>query len=135
MRRRIRVRNLCLLGLLLSLLGPSGLLAEDWPQWRGQNRDAVLHEAGRIQPFSSGPLPRRWSVPIGSGYSGPTVSAGRVYVTDLDPGEQQTQIERILCFDVEDGSLQWSHNYPAPYRIDYTAGPRASSSAAVTSDP
>lgn len=120
------MRNVCWLSLLLTLFGTSNLSAEDWPQWRGQNRDGVLREAGRVQPFSSGPLPRRWSVPIGSGYSGPTVSAGRVYVTDLDPGDQETQIERILCFAAEDGSLQWSHTYPAPYRIDYTAGPRAS---------
>ena len=104
----------------------SGLSAEDWPQWRGNNRDGVLHEQGHVQAFASGPLARRWSVPIGSGYSGPTVAHGHVFVTDLSPEDQSTQVERVLCFQAEDGSLVWSHSYPAPYEIGYTAGPRAS---------
>ena len=47
----------------------------------------------------------RWSVPIGSGYSGPTVADGRVYVTDriVDP----EQIERGSCFAWETGKEIW----------------------------
>jgi outer membrane protein assembly factor BamB len=104
----------------------SALLADDWPQWRGINRDAVLHEQGSVKEFPNGVMPRRWSVPIGSGYSGPTVALGRVYVTDLDPDESSTQVERVLCFNAEDGEMIWSHSYPAPYSVGYTAGPRAS---------
>ena len=104
----------------------SVLLADDWPQWRGPNRDAVLHEQGRVKEFSNGLMPRRWSVPIGSGYSGPTVAKGRVFVTDLDPAESSTQVERVLCVSAEDGTMIWSHSYPAPYSVGYKAGPRAS---------
>ena len=86
----------------------------------------MLHEQGQVAAFASGPLPRRWSVPIGSGYSGPTVAQGHVFVTDLSPDDRSTQVERVLCFNADDGSLVWSHSYPAPYKIDYKAGPRAS---------
>src|SRR5690606_26319352 len=59
---------------------PDGL---DWPQWRGAQRDGVWRETGIREKFEQDTIPLRWSVPIGPGYSGPTVSAGRVYVTDF----------------------------------------------------
>ena len=72
------------------------LPAEDWPQWRGKNRDAVLHESGLMESLPDGSLPRRWSVPVGPGYSGPTVADGRVYVTDRGPQDSEEDIERFL---------------------------------------
>ena len=56
--------------------------AEDWSQWRGQNRDGVWNETGIIEKFDAPEIPIRWTVPIGSGYSGPSVADGRVYITD-----------------------------------------------------
>ena len=50
--------------------------ADDWPQWRGPMRDGVWRETGIIERFDSPELQIKWRVPIGSGYSGPTV-AGR----------------------------------------------------------
>jgi outer membrane protein assembly factor BamB len=78
----------------------------------------------------AGQLPAKWSVGIGPGYSGPTVAAGRVYVTDRGQGERdlsapESEVERVLCFDVADGKLIWQHDYDAPYTISYKAGPRA----------
>lgn len=99
--------------------------AEEWPQWRGPNRDGVWSETGLIEEFGSDQIQRKWSVPISSGYSGPTVSDGRVYVTDrvVDP----KQMERVHCFDWETGKQLWSHSYDCEYvGIGYEAGPRAS---------
>ena len=110
---------------VILLITVSTLTAEDWPQWRGKNRDAVLNETGLLETLPDGLLPRRWSVPIGSGYSGPTVAIGRVYVTDRGPVDSPTEIERVLCFNAEDGKLIWDHTYDASYTIGYRAGPRA----------
>ena len=41
--------------------------AEDYPQWRGKNRDGVLDEKGLLQTLPNGPLPRLWSVEVGPG--------------------------------------------------------------------
>ncbi len=101
------------------------LVAEDWPQWRGKNRDGVLHEDSLLEVLPDGELPRRWSVPIGPGYSGPTVANGRVYVTDRGDGSDSAEVERVLCFDAADGKLIWQHVYDVNYTISYTAGPRA----------
>lgn len=100
-------------------------LSEDWPQWRGVDRDGIWHAEGLVDDLPAGQIPLDWSVPIGPGYSGPTVAAGRVYVSDrqADGGKQS---ERILCFDSSSGQSLWTHQYDAPYSISYTAGPRAS---------
>lgn len=114
-----------LLTLIMFFSSFSALSGEDWPQWRGMRRDAVLRESGLIDTLPEGSLPRRWTVSIGSGYSGPTVANGRVYVTDRGPAGSPPQIERVLCFNAEDGELVWQHSYPVTYTIGYKAGPRA----------
>lgn len=101
--------------------------AEDWPQWRGVNRDGVLRSTPELDsqlPF--GEIPHRWSVPIGPGYSGPTIAANRVYVTDRQSDNDRDSRERVLCFDAATGKNVWTHEYEAAYTIQYTAGPRAS---------
>ena len=100
-------------------------LAEDWPGWRGPNRDGVWAENGIVAKFARAVIPRQWAMPISSGYSGPTVADGRVYVTDFisDP----RQVERVHCFDTQTGASIWSHAYDCSYvGFGYTAGPRAS---------
>lgn len=102
---------------------PSTSVADDWPQWRGEQRDGVWREAGVVSKFDS---PRReptWSVPIGSGYSGPTVADGRVYA--MDRLVEPKQIERVFCLDAKDGKKIWSHEYDCKYTVQYDAGPRA----------
>ena len=112
-------------GLAWSVLALATAVADDWPQWRGPNRDGVWREDRLVERFADKQLKIQWRKPISSGYSGPTVAAGRVYVTDrlVEP----EQIERVHCFDAATGEPRWSHSYPCVYdRVGYTAGPRAS---------
>ncbi len=98
--------------------------ADDWPQWRGPHRDGVWQVTGIVEQFASAQLPLRWRMPIASGYSGPTVANGRVYVTDRVVEPQQ--IERVHCFDEQTGKSLWSHVYDCRYQgVGYEAGPRA----------
>jgi outer membrane protein assembly factor BamB len=63
-------------------------------------------------------------VPLGGGYSGPTVAAGKVYVMDRP---QTQEVERILCLDWKSGAVLWEITYDCVYEgFAYTAGPRAS---------
>ncbi|MFH1920505.1 MAG: PQQ-binding-like beta-propeller repeat protein [Planctomycetota bacterium] len=99
--------------------------ADEWPQWRGPNRDGVWAETGVVDRFDSSEIEAKWSVPISSGYSGPTVAEGRVYVADRVAKPEE--IERVLCFDWQSGKQIWSHGYGCEYgEIGYKAGPRAS---------
>ena len=78
-----------------------------------------------VEKFADKQLKILWRKPISSGYSGPTVAGGRVYVTDrvVEPG----QVERVHCFDAaRPASRCWTHSYDCVYdRVGYTAGPRA----------
>ena len=99
--------------------------SQDWPDWRGPYRDGVWKTTGVVDTFDSEALELTWSVPIGPGYSGPTVSQGRVYVTDRL--ERPAQAERVLCFDEETGEEIWTFQYGSVYEnVGYPAGPRAS---------
>ena len=73
-------------------------VGDDWPQWRGPGRDGVWHETGIIEEFAGPRLALRWRAVISSGYSGPTVADGRVYVADF-------QNHRIQVFSPEGRSL------------------------------
>ena len=118
--------RLASVGLLVVLgsLAARDCRADDWPQWRGPNRDGVWRETGIIEKFPAPRMALRWSTPIGSGYCGPTVSNGRVYV--MDRVDMPKQIERIHAFDAQTGKPLWTHQYDCDYTVQYVAGPRAS---------
>jgi outer membrane protein assembly factor BamB len=89
----------------------------------------VWAETGITTRLAGPVIPRKWSAPISSGYSGPTAAEGRVYVTDRQVDPQQT--ERIHCLDWQTGRTLWTYSYACVYEsVGYTAGPRAAVSIA-----
>lgn len=111
----------CAVFFFLGAISPA--LADDWPQWRGPQRDGVWRETGLLEKFATTELKPTWSATIGPGYSGPTVAGDRVFVMDRVKTPEQ---ERVLCFDRATGRPLWTHAYPCVYRdIDYALGPRA----------
>lgn len=77
--------------------------ADDWPQWRGPYRDGISQETGLLQEWPSAGPPIKWMAKeIGSGYSSPSIAAGRVYVQTTH-GEE----EFALCLDEATGQPIW----------------------------
>ena len=100
--------------------------ADEWPQWRGPNRDGTWSEEGIIEKFEYLELEILWRSPVASGYSGPTVADKKVFVTDRIKTDN-IYSERVLCFDAMNGKGLWTHTYHAKYKnIGYPSGPRAS---------
>lgn len=128
-RRLARVVWSTLLG--WGLLSSLPVLAEDWPQWRGKERLGVWNEQGLLQKFPSQGLDVTWRVPVGSGYAGPAVAGGRVFVLDWVKKEgtrAMEGIERLVVLDEQTGAQLWEHSWPVGYgRImaSYAIGPRA----------
>jgi len=132
------IRGRLIVGALLATVFVHATVAsaDDWPQWLGPQRDGVWRETGIVETFPAEGLRVRWRVPIGSGYAGPAVANGRVYVHDrkLAPGAtnpanafDQVGIpgtERVLCLDDTDGRMVWQHEYATTYSVSYAAGPR-----------
>ena len=73
----------CVLFLLPAALLCVKAKADDWPQWLGPQRDGIWREEGILERFPEGGPALRWRAPLGGGYSGPAVAAGRVFVMDL----------------------------------------------------
>src|SRR5881397_2950388 len=100
--------------LVLPLLLPLAGLADDWPQWRGPNRDGVWNETGIRETFPSGGLEIRWRAPVGYGFSSPVVAEGRVCVTDSQLDKPKA-IERVLCFEEATGKPLWTYTHEVTY--------------------
>src|ERR1044072_132996 len=90
-------------------------LAQDWNQWRGANRDGVIH--GFTAPNS---LPEKlnlkWKIEVGGGHASPVVSGKRVFLHSRQ-GEQEV----VASFDLETGKQLWKDSYP----VNYTMNPAA----------
>ena len=93
----------------------------DWPQWRGPDRSGTWYGGPELDSLTSDNIKVEWEADLGSGYCGPTVSNGRVYVMD-----KVENSEGIRCFDLEKGSLIWEQRYEVEYAVGYPTGPRAS---------
>jgi len=113
----------CLLFTAISLATTGGAGAQDWPQWRGPDRDghAAAFEAPDQWPEA---LSQHWSVEVGDGVATPALVGDRLYVFTL-----QEDKEFIRCLNVATGETIWSDSYEAqgadgPARS--FAGPRSS---------
>ncbi len=118
---------------------PATLLADDWPQWLGPQRDGVWREQGLLDKLPAGGPKVLWRTPPGvifEGYAGPAVADGRIFITDrirakgapepsggFDPGKFPG-VERVLCLDEKTGAVIWTRSYECTYQVSYAAGPR-----------
>jgi outer membrane protein assembly factor BamB len=98
--------------------------SQDWPQWRGPNRDG--HVQGVSVPAKwPKTLKEEWKVTVGEGAASPVVAGGKVYVFTRLKGN-----EVVLCLDVANGKELWrSQPYPAPFKPGpgdaFSNGPRS----------
>ena len=110
--------------LVVSALLCSGILtasAAEWPQWRGPNRDGVSGEVGLLKEWSPDGPKVLWKVPLGEGFSGISVSQGRVY-TMFSEGND----EFVVCLDATDGEEIWRFRSDKNYHESQGGnGPRA----------
>jgi len=102
------------LALAAAVLGHFAAYADDWPQWRGSNREGVWKETDALQTFPADSLPIRWRVPCGNGWSSPVIANGRVSLLDAVL-ESPKATERIRAFDAATGQELWKYEYEAKY--------------------
>ena len=103
------------------------LRAQDWPQWRGPNRDDKV--AGFTPPKTwPEQLKKKWTVPVGQGDATPALVGGKLYVFT-----RQGDNEILECLDADKGTLVWSNQYealPATGPAGRHPGPRSSATVA-----
>jgi len=62
-------------------------------------------------------LQLKWQHPLDSGYSGPIVSDGRVFVTETRAAKDEV----VSALDLEDGQVQWSVQWPGSMSVPFFA--------------
>ena len=108
------------------VVGVPDATADDWPEFRGAGRLGVWHETGLLEEFPSEGLKVRWRTPIKSGYAGPSVVDGRVFVTDFEPTQGMRGVERAMALDEVTGRILWTQQWEADYAgIQWEVGPGA----------
>lgn len=105
--------RICVVGAVV-LQVQIGLRGEDWPQFRGAERDAVWRESGIMEKFPETGVHVRWRATVGPGWSSPVVATGRVYVMDSLLNKPKAQ-ERLQCLDEKTGSVLWSQTVDVTY--------------------
>jgi outer membrane protein assembly factor BamB len=79
--------------------------ADDWPQWRGQNRDGISKETGLLKQWPKDGPKLLWQIKnLGGGYATPSVVGGRIYLMNNNGVED----EFVTTLDTKDGSKLWS---------------------------
>lgn len=113
MKKVFYMITLCLTILIIScVVTVSG---QDWPQWRGINRD------GKIEGFKApdkwpSELKAEWKIKVGYGDATPALVKGKLFVfTRIGSNEV------LQCLDASSGEQIWENSYPA----DEVTGPAA----------
>jgi outer membrane protein assembly factor BamB len=98
------------------VLGPG-----DWPEFRGPDRDGVIHGVSLATDWQATPPRLRWRRRVGPGWSSVIVIDNRLF-TQEQRGDQET----VVAYDALTGQQLWVHEDAARFWEQVSgAGPRA----------
>lgn len=87
------------------------IFAQDWPQWRGPNRDGAVSSFTEPSVWPER-LERRWQIEVGTGYATPLLVGNRIY-TFTRQGEEEV----MTALEAESGKVLWRSAYAAPFNM------------------
>lgn len=128
---RILHRQMLIVSLVIQATGSLSLATrQDWPQWRGPNRDGVAERTNLPDRLPEN-LQSVWKVEVGEGYSTPVAVERKVVLF-----VRQQEKEVVLCLNAQNGQEIWRYSYAAPYtpRADarpHGKGPKATPTIAA----
>jgi len=109
----------CLRFLAFCLIA-SVVIAADWPQFRGPNRDGISPEAAVLKSWPASGPKVLWKVPIGEGYSQVVSAKGRLFTFS---GQGSDEIAAAL--DAATGKQIWRVRIDNKYEDGQGNGPRS----------
>lgn len=101
---------------------PAGKIARnfDWAAWLGPDGTGISRETGLIKQFPADGPQIEWRSPLGTGYSGISVAAGRVFTLYGRAGR-----EYAACFAAADGIPLWKVDLDVDFAQGRSPGPRS----------
>lgn len=94
------------------------LAPQDYPQWRGQQRDGSA-SAFALPTSWPDALTRQWTVQLGEGYATPLVIGDRVFAFTRDAGGREV----MTALDAGSGTRIWQNGYAAAYKANSATRP------------
>ena len=104
MKRMMRI------GMGLSLVLAGLAPAQDWPTWRGPNRNGIVEQAQWNPQSLVGEPKVLWEKAIGLGYSAVAVQGDRVYAVGNN-GQTESGKDVVYCLDAGSGHEIWTYAY------------------------
>jgi len=124
--RKTNLSSVVIAGLVV-LIAVGCVFAQDWPQWRGPNRDGKASGFKAPQKWP-GELSQKWKVTVGAGDSTPALVGDKLYVFT-----RQGDDEVAMCLNAGNGQEVWKEKYAAQAVTGAAArhpGPRSSPAVA-----
>jgi outer membrane protein assembly factor BamB len=90
---------------VLFILRTSVSYSQDWPQWRGLNRDSKV-TGFKVPAAWPAELKQQWKINVGFGDATPVLLGNKIYLSTRQ-GDQ----EEIICLDAATGKELWKTGY------------------------
>ena len=113
---------------MVLLLGLSDSVCADWPGFLGPNRNGVSTETGLARQWGEADPKVLWTIDVGPGFGGASVSDGQVFLLD----REDDTFDVLRCVDLETGKELWRWSHEAPGRTGFN-GSRSVPSITETS--
>jgi outer membrane protein assembly factor BamB len=79
--------------------------SQEWPQWRGINRDSKV-TGFKVPVTWPSDLKQEWKVTVGFGDATPVLKGDKIYLNT-----RQSEQEAVLCLDAATGKELWKYQY------------------------
>lgn len=102
--------------ILIALACDSSFGIDDWPHWRGAQRNDISSETGLLKSWPASGPPKVWTnSEVGLGYAGISVVGNRLYTL----GTEESEGEFAVCLDATTGKQIWRTSFAS---IDLNRG-------------
>jgi len=92
--------------------------AEDWPQWRGPDRNNISKETEWTDEWTDGQPKEVWRSEVQLGFGSMVVGNGRLFTMGHDGEETVT----LFCLDSKTGTRIWKHSWQSDLGDKYFEG-------------
>ena len=104
-RLLVSIAAFCICFSLAPVNGSAGSSSDDWPQWKGPQRNGTSLETGLLKQWPAGGPKLLWQVnDIGDGYSTPVVVGNRIYLMS----NRDMENEFVAALSTQDGKVIWT---------------------------
>ena len=107
--------------LILFLVLIHAVVAGDWPQWRGINRDGFVQSEKPLSQLPSNPK-KLWQVSVGKGQGGLVIAGGRLAMCH-EKIVNGKPMETAALIDASSGKILWETPYSESWQYTNVYGP------------